>query len=159
MRHSFPEFARAFYGLEKNSEGEHAMNIPRIISVIGAILSPHRNHQPLWRKRTKQVSPFFARTFLPVLVTVLLTGFWLSPAVYAGGSGSGGSAPGFGCEVIVDYQRITGEPSLSIDSQDRIYVSAPFGFSTTASYVWRSTDDGKTFHLVPGNLSPYGKPI
>jgi hypothetical protein len=45
-----------------------------------------------------------------------------------------------------------------MDSQDRIYVSAPFGFSTTASYVWRSTDHGQSFHLVPGNLSPYGKP-
>ena len=66
--------------------------------------------------------------------------------------------PAFGREVIVDNQRVTGEPSIAIDSQDRIYVSAPFGFSTTASYVWRSTDHGSSFHLVPGNLSPYGKP-
>src|SRR5437588_12987241 len=64
----------------------------------------------------------------------------------------------FGRPVIVDQQRVTGEPSIAIDSQDRIYVSAPFGFSTTASYVWRSTDHGGSFHLVPGNLSPYGKP-
>jgi hypothetical protein len=67
-------------------------------------------------------------------------------------------APAFGREVIVDHQRVTGEPSIAMDSQDRIYVSAPFGFSTTASYVWRSTDHGQSFHLVPGNLSPYGKP-
>src|SRR6201984_3725303 len=66
--------------------------------------------------------------------------------------------PSFGPEVIVDHQRVTGEPSISIDSQGRVYVSAPFGFSTTASYVWRSTDHGASFHLVPGNLSPYGKP-
>src|SRR5437660_12504487 len=66
--------------------------------------------------------------------------------------------PAFGREVIVDHQRVTGEPSIAMDSQDRIYVSAPFGFSTTASYVWRSTDHGQSFHLVPGNLSPYGKP-
>lgn len=39
-------------------------------------------------------------------------------------------APAFGREVIVDHQRVTGEPSLAIDSQDRIYVSGPFGFST-----------------------------
>jgi len=64
----------------------------------------------------------------------------------------------FGREVIVDHQRVTGEPSIAIDSHDRVYVSAPFGFSTTASYVWRSTDHGASFHLVPGNLSPYGKP-
>jgi len=128
------------------------MNIPRIISGIGAI-PPHRNHQALCFTRTTQVFSWLALA----LLTVLLTGFWLSPSLLAAGSG-GSSAPGFGREVIVDYQRVTGEPSLSIDSQDRIYVSAPFGFSTTASYVWRSTDGGKTFHLVPGNLSPYGKP-
>jgi len=87
---------------------------------------------------------------------VSVSAFWLAPAVNA--SGSSTTVPAFGREVIVDHQRVTGEPSLSIDSQDRIYVSAPFGFSTTASFVWRSTDHGKTFHLVPGNLPPYGKP-
>ena len=66
--------------------------------------------------------------------------------------------PAFGRAVIVDHQRVTGEPSIVMDSKDRIYVSAPFGFSTTASYVWRSTDHGQSFHLVPGNVSPYGKP-
>jgi len=68
------------------------------------------------------------------------------------------TAPKFGREVIVDHQRVAGEPSIVIDSQDRIYVSAPFGFSTTASFVWRSTDHGRTFHLVPGNVGPLGKP-
>src|SRR5207237_37426 len=58
----------------------------------------------------------------------------------------------------VHHQQVTAEPSIVMDSQDRIYVSAPFGFSTTASYVWRSTDHGQSFHLVPGNVSPYGKP-
>lgn len=68
------------------------------------------------------------------------------------------STPKFGREVIVDNQRVAGEPSVAIDSQDRIYVSAPFGFSTTASFVWRSTDHGRSFHLVPGNAPPLGKP-
>src|SRR6201982_378399 len=68
--------------------------------------------------------------------------------------------PSFGREVIVDHQRGIGETSISMDSQDRVYVSAPFGFSTTASYVWRSTDHGQSFHLVPGNISAtFGKPI
>src|SRR5438874_5752197 len=67
-------------------------------------------------------------------------------------------APRFGREVIVDHQRVSGEPSISIDSQDRVYVSAPFGFSTTASFVWRSTDHGQSFHLVPGDLATFGKP-
>ena len=67
--------------------------------------------------------------------------------------------PLFGREVIVDNQRITGEPSMSIDGQDRIYVSTPYGFSTTASFVWRSIDHGMSFHLVPGNAPPVGKPL
>lgn len=53
-------------------------------------------------------------------------------------------APAFGREVIVDHQRLGGEPSISIDSQDRVYVAAPFGFSTTASFLWRSTDHGQS---------------
>src|SRR6266436_3819250 len=67
-------------------------------------------------------------------------------------------SPAFGREVIVDHQRVAGEPSISIDSQDRIYVAAPFGFSTTASFVWRSTDHGQSFHLAPGDLATFGKP-
>jgi hypothetical protein len=70
----------------------------------------------------------------------------------------GSNTPGFGREVIVDHQRVAGEPSITIDSQDRIYVAAPYGFSTTASFVWSSLDHGQTFHLVPGDLSTFGKP-
>ena len=72
---------------------------------------------------------------------------------------SAASGPLFGREVIVDNQRITGEPSISIDGQDRIYVSTPYGFLTTASFVWRSTDHGMSFHLVPSNAPPVGKPL
>ena len=67
--------------------------------------------------------------------------------------------PLFGREVIVDNQRVTGEPSMTIDGQDRIYVSTPYGFLTTASFVWRSVDHGMSFHLVPGNAPPVGKPL
>src|SRR5207253_1724972 len=77
---------------------------------------------------------------------------------FAPGVSAASKGPIFGREVIVDHQRVAGEPSISIDSQDRIYVVAPFGFSTTASFVWRSTDHGQSFHLVPGNVSPFGKP-
>src|SRR5260370_31620598 len=127
MCHSFPEFAHAFHGLGKNSEGEHAMNIPRRISPIGAILFPaHRNHQPLRFTRTSHAFSWLAAA----LFTVLLTGFWLSPALHAAGSG-GSSAPGFRRQVIVDYQHITGEPSLPIASQDRNHDLCPFGSSTT----------------------------
>jgi hypothetical protein len=93
-------------------------------------------------------SPFIAACLLTVIVALGLT----VPA-------SAASQPLFGREVIVDNQRITGEPSISIDGQDRIYVSTPYGFLTTASFVWRSTDHGMSFHLVPGNAPPVGKPL
>src|SRR6266851_8348415 len=101
-------------------------------------------------------SSWFAAAFAAALFVVSISAFWLAPAVSA--SGGSTTVPAFGREVIVDHQRVTGEPSISIDSQDRIYVVAPFGFSTTASFVWRSTDHGQSFHLVPGNVSPFGKP-
>ena len=100
--------------------------------------------------------PSSSRYFLPA-VTILfstLAAVVLIPPAQAAGNG-----PAFGHEVIIDNQRVTGEPSISIDGQDRIYVSTPYGFLTTASFVWRSIDGGKTFHLVPGNAPPVGKPL
>ena len=90
--------------------------------------------------------------FRAVLGSMVL--LWLLPAVWAASK-----KPVFGPEAIVDNQRITGEPSISIDGQDRVYVSTPYGFATTASFVWRSVDHGMSFHLVPGNLPPLGKPL
>ena len=88
-----------------------------------------------------------------VFLTAAGSALWHQPVVSAAVK-----TPAFGREVIVDHQRLGGEPSISIDSQDRVYVAAPFGFSTTASYVWRSTDHGQSFHLVPGDLATFGKP-
>ncbi len=76
-------------------------------------------------------------TFVLALLAASLSVVWLAPAVNADGASP--TVPGFGREVVVDHQRITGEPSISIDSKDRIYVSGPYGFSTTASFVWRSS--------------------
>jgi hypothetical protein len=89
---------------------------------------------------------------LTLFVTVISI-LWLLPQASAGSK-----APVFGREVIVDHQRAAGEPVIAIDGQDRVYVSAPYGFSTTASFVWRSVDHGQSFHLVPGDLATFGKP-
>ena len=73
-------------------------------------------------------------------------------------------APGFGHEVIVDHQRLAGEPSTSVSPVTNsagyrdIYISAPYGFSTTASFIWKSEDGGQTFHLIGGQVPPGGKP-
>src|ERR1700722_20020365 len=98
------------------------------------------------------VFPTTFRFIVPCLLTAVVAFVLVAPA-------SAASKPLFGREVIVDNQRITGEPSMSIDGQDRIYVSTPYGFSTTASFVWRSIDHGMSFHLVPGNAPPVGKPL
>src|SRR6266404_1056995 len=92
------------------------------------------------------------RVGLTLFVTVISI-LWLLPQATAGSK-----APVFGREVIVDHQRAAGEPVIAIDGQDRVYVSAPYGFSTTASFVWRSVDHGQSFHLVPGDLATFGKP-
>jgi hypothetical protein len=84
----------------------------------------------------------------------------------ASGRFAGAATPGpvFGHAVVVDHQRVTGEPSLSISPAKNtrgfhdVYVSAPFGFSTTASFIWKSEDGGQTFHLVGDEAPPLGKP-
>src|SRR5437667_9690928 len=75
---------------------------------------------------------------------------------FAPGVSAASKGPVFGREVIVDHQRVAGEPSISIESQDRIYVAAPFGCSTTASFVWCSTDHGQSSdygHADPVNFA------
>ena len=100
-------------------------------------------------------------SFRPILFRrpSLILAFCFTAGVAVWGQSPAVKKPLFGREVIVDNQRVTGEPSMSIDGQDRIYVSTPYGFSTTASFVWRSVDHGMSFHLVPGNAPPLGKPL
>lgn len=47
------------------------------------------------------------------------------------------------------------EPDLQINSHDQMFSSVPNGFGTTISFVWRSFDHGKSWHLIPAS-SPYG---
>jgi len=87
--------------------------------------------------------------------------------VFATAFGSGaeaGSGVTFGHAVVVDHQRVSGEPSLTVSPTVNtggfhdIYVSAPYGFSTTASFVWKSEDGGQSFHLIGDEAPPLGKP-
>ncbi|TML75727.1 MAG: hypothetical protein E6G12_08600, partial [Actinobacteria bacterium] len=102
------------------------------------------------------------RRVVPVLVVAAGLAFLFSSAFGTGAQA--GSGITFGHAVVVDHQRVTGEPSLTVSptlntagSHD-IYVSAPWGFSTTTSYVWKSEDGGQTFHLVGDEAPPEGKP-
>jgi hypothetical protein len=98
---------------------------------------------------------------------------WATPAAAAAligglmtvtsGAGSAGAATAsvpavkFSRMVVVDMQRPGFEPDVKVAPNGTIYSSVPFGFSTTESFVWSSTDHGKTYQLTPGNIGP-GKP-
>ena len=88
-----------------------------------------------------------------------------SPTTTAGGSGGG---IGFGNTTLVEDQREAAEPDVKVCGPgsgwsyancglDNPYVSWPFGFSTTSSFISRSQDQGQTFKLVPNNNGT-GKP-
>jgi hypothetical protein len=54
----------------------------------------------------------------------------------------------FASATVVDPQRTEGEPLLSVNRDGAIWESGPWGFSTSNSFVHRSTNDGQEFHLV-----------
>ena len=80
---------------------------------------------------------------------------------------SGGTV-GFGNTTVVEDQREGAEPDVKVCGPgatwsyancglDNPYVSWPYGFSTTSSFISRSEDQGRTFKLVPSNTLT-GKP-
>jgi hypothetical protein len=69
------------------------------------------------------------------------------PTVYPIPSFSAWSAK-FTPAAVVDPQRTEGEPLVKIDADGNIWESGPWGFSTNMSFIHRSTNDGKKFHLV-----------
>ena len=77
-----------------------------------------------------------------------------APALHASAASSGMS---FSRQVVVDMQRPGNEPDIKLAPDGNIYTSDPFGFSTTASFVWSSRDAGNSYQLTPGNVGP-GKP-
>lgn len=81
---------------------------------------------------------------------------------------AGGAGIGFGPTTVVEDQREGAEPDVKVCGpgatwsytncgRDNPYVSWPYGFSTTSSFISRSEDQGRTFKLVPSNNST-GKP-
>ncbi|HEV3212853.1 MAG TPA: hypothetical protein VGZ03_05580 [Acidimicrobiales bacterium] len=78
------------------------------------------------------------------------------PASAARGHASAGSLK-FSHAVIVDEQRPGFEPDVKVDGRGVLYSSMPFGFSTTQSFVWSSTDRGNSYQFVPGTVG-VGKP-
>jgi hypothetical protein len=54
----------------------------------------------------------------------------------------------FSPATVVDAQRTEGEPLVKLDADGNIWESGPWGFSTNMSFIHRSTNDGRKFHLV-----------
>jgi hypothetical protein len=102
------------------------------------------------------------RRVLPVAVVAAALAFLFASAFGSGANAGAGIT--FGHAVAVEHQRVSGEPSLSISptlntaGHHDIYVSAPYGFSDTTSFIWKSEDGGQTFHLVGDEAPPLGKP-
>jgi hypothetical protein len=59
--------------------------------------------------------------------------------------------------VVVDEQRPGNEPDVKVSPHGKYFTSIPFGFSTTSSFLWRSSDHGRSYHLTAGNIGS-GKP-
>lgn len=57
-----------------------------------------------------------------------------------------------GEDTLADFSAVSGEPVIRVSPDDRIFVSSPFGLSTTASLLWRSADGGRSF-------VPLGTPV
>lgn len=58
----------------------------------------------------------------------------------------------FGEDTMADFSAVSGEPVIRVSPTDEIFVSVPFGLSTTASLLWKSVDGGRSF-------IPLGTPI
>src|SRR3712207_2232937 len=54
--------------------------------------------------------------------------------------------------TMADFSATSGEPIIKVDCRDRIFVTTPFGVSTTLSLLWRSDDGGRTY-------IPLGSPV
>jgi hypothetical protein len=96
---------------------------------------------------------------LSALLAVLTGSFAVTAATAAPAQPAAPTAS-FGTPVVTDFFRPGYEPDLAVDGagvyRGSTFVSMPNGFSTTVSYIWRSDDNRRSFHLVEGNAA--GKP-
>ncbi len=76
----------------------------------------------------------------------------LALGIFFFGSPAVGSELGFSNNTLADFSAISGEPFIRVGPDDEIFVSTPFGLSTTVSLLWKSVDGGRSF-------IPLGTPI
>jgi hypothetical protein len=52
--------------------------------------------------------------------------------------------------TMADFSATSGEPIIKVDPKDQIFVTTPFGLSTTLSLLWRSSDGGRSYVPLGG---------
>ncbi len=86
-----------------------------------------------------------------LVVTALAGGM----AANASSKAPAGPVVKFATPVVVDFFHPGYEPDVMTSPAGKYkgstYVSVPNGFSTTMSYIWRSDDNRRSFHMVEGN--------
>jgi hypothetical protein len=101
-----------------------------------------------------------SRLYAVLAVIALSTGAvsGLSGNAAAGPKSAHVAAVTFDTPTAVDNYRPGFEPDVVLDPHSgATYTSMPFGFSTTQSFVYRSDDNRRSFHLTEGNV--FGKPL
>jgi hypothetical protein len=87
-----------------------------------------------------------------LVVAAALTGGY---AASASSKAPGGPVVKFATPVVADFFHPGYEPDLATvpvgKYKGSTFVSVPNGFSTTMSYIWRSDDNRRSFHMVEGN--------
>jgi hypothetical protein len=87
----------------------------------------------------------------------VLVGASLNPLTGSAQSSPSAPLPTFGNPTISGIQGYGFEQDLRLDTQGRVYTSAPGGLPSTISYAWRSLDGGLTFKWLPAAAQPVGK--
>ena len=67
--------------------------------------------------------------------------------------------PGFDTPVISGIQGYGFEQSLRIAPDGTVYASVPDALSSATSFIWRSSDEGRTFKWIPASGPFTGKPL
>src|SRR3954468_3572366 len=77
----------------------------------------------------------------------------------AGPPGQAAAGPTFDTPVISGIQGYGFEQSLRVAKDGTMYSSVPDSLASAASFIWRSSDGGRTFKWVPASAPFTGKPI
>jgi len=70
-----------------------------------------------------------------------------------------GDLPAFDTPVIAGIQGYGFEQSLRLAPDGTVYASVPDALSSATSFIWRSTDEGRTFKWIPASGPFTGKPL